>query len=40
MVGATGFELVAHPREKLSGTTTVLQAKNSAIPEAFHLIIN
>ena len=26
-VGATGFELVAHPREKLSGTTTVLQAK-------------
>ena len=37
-VGATGFELVAHPREKLSGTTTVLQAKKRAIPEAFHLI--
>lgn len=27
VVGTAGFEPVAHPRQKLRGTTTVLQAK-------------
>jgi len=35
IVGATGFELVAHPRQKLGGTTTVLQAKKGLFQRRF-----
>ena len=35
IVGATGFELVAHPRQKLWWPTTVLQTKNELYQRRF-----
>ena len=35
VVGTAGFELVAHPRQKLWCATTVLQAKNGLFQRRF-----